>query len=194
MPAPRTAPRREQLLEAAAALFAERGFHAVGIDDIGAAAGISGPGVYRHFPSKQALLAALCDRALTTMLEGARGISASSGDPRVSLEALVDLHVTFAVDERALLGVWVRALPALSEDVRRSLRRRMREYEQAWHEVLGQLREDLSPSEVAVVTSATLAMLNATSSAPSAVPREARVRLLRTMALGALLSRAGRSG
>ena len=66
-------PRREQLLEAAAALFAERGYHAVGIDDIGAAAGISGPGVYRHFPSKQALLAALCDRALTRMLDGRAG-------------------------------------------------------------------------------------------------------------------------
>ena len=55
-------PRREQLLQCAADLFSARGYHAVGIDDIGAAAGISGPGVYRHFPGKQALLAALCDR------------------------------------------------------------------------------------------------------------------------------------
>ena len=112
-----TVPRREQLLEAAAALFAERGYHAVGIDDIGAAAGISGPGVYRHFPGKQALLAALCERALTRMLDGAQGISAAHGDPRASLEALVELHVAFAVDERALIGVWGRELPALSDDL-----------------------------------------------------------------------------
>ena len=77
-----TVPRREQLLEAAAVLFAERGYHAVGIDDIGAAAGISGPGVYRHFAGKQALLAALCERALHRMLGGAQGISAAHGDPR----------------------------------------------------------------------------------------------------------------
>ena len=170
-------------------LFAERGFHAAGIDDIGAAAGISGPGVYRHFRSKQALLAALCDRALTRLLDGARGISAGSGDPRASLTALVDQHVAFAVDERALLSVWVREMPALSDDVRRSLRRRMREYEQLWQEVLGCLREDLSPAEVAVVTGATLAMLNTPTFSISAVSRDDLVALLRTMALGALLSR-----
>ena len=62
------APRRELLLQAAADLFAARGFHDVGIDDIGTAAGITGPGVYRHFASKQALLESLCDRTMDRML------------------------------------------------------------------------------------------------------------------------------
>jgi AcrR family transcriptional regulator len=189
--APTAVPRREQLLEAAAVLFAERGYHAVGIDDIGAAAGISGPGVYRHFPGKQALLAALCERALSRMLDGAQGISAASDDPRASLEALVDLHVAFAVDERALIAVWGRELPALSEDVRRSLRRRMRAYEQPWQEVLRSLRDDLEPAEVAVVTGATLAMLNATALSTTEVPRERLAGLLRTMAVAALLAPRG---
>jgi AcrR family transcriptional regulator len=182
-------PRREQLLEAAAQLFADRGFHAVGIDDIGAAAGISGPGVYRHFRSKAALLEALCDRAMTRMLEGARGIPAAHEDPHAALEALVDLHVAFAVEERALIGVWVREARALSDDVRRSLRRRMRAYEQPWHAVLGRLREDLDAAEVAVVTGATLAMLNGTAFTAPAVEEERLEVLLRRMALAALLSR-----
>ena len=181
-------PRREQLLEAAAVLFAERGYSAVGIDDIGAAAGISGPGVYRHFPSKQALLAALCDRALDRMLDGAQGISTASGEPLDSLRALVDLHVAFAVDERALIAVWGRELPALSDDVRRALRRRMRAYEQPWQEVLACLRADLEPAEVAVVTGATLAMLNATALSTTGVCPERLAGLLRTMALAALLA------
>lgn len=184
-----TLPRREQLLEAAATLFAERGFHAVGIDDIGAAAGISGPGVYRHFASKQALLESLCDRAMTRMLQGARSISASGRDARASLEALVDLHVLFAVEERALIGVWVREMGALSDDVRRSLRRRMRAYEQPWQQVLGQLRDDLDPAEVAVVTGATLAMLNATAFTTSPLPPDRLAALLRRTALVALLAR-----
>ena len=188
MSAPPVVHRREQLLEAAAVLFAERGYHAVGIDDIGAAAGISGPGVYRHFASKQSLLAALCDRALSRMLAGAQGISAASADPRARLEALVDLHVAFAVDERALIGVWGRELPALSDDLRRSLRRRMRAYEQPWQEVLACLRGDLAPEEVAVVTGATLAMLNATAVSTTGVSRERLCALLRTMALAALLA------
>jgi AcrR family transcriptional regulator len=182
-------PRREQLLEAAAHLFADRGFHAVGIDDIGAAAGISGPGVYRHFRSKAALLEALCDRAMTRMLEGARGIPAAHEDPHAALEALVDLHVAFAVEQRALIGVWVREARALSDDVRRSLRKRMRAYEQPWHLVLGRLREDLDADEVAVVTGATLNMLNGTAFTAVTVDALRLEVLLRRMALSALLSR-----
>lgn len=183
-------PRRELLLEAAAHLFAERGFHAVGIDDIGAAAGISGPGVYRHFSSKGALLEALCDRAMSRMLEGARGIPGVHGDdPQAALEALVDLHVAFAVAERSLIGVWVREARALSDDVRRSLRRRMREYEQPWQDVLGRLRDDLDPAEVAVVVGSTLAMLNGTAFTSPSVGATRLEVLLRQMALAALLTR-----
>lgn len=189
MPSTPTVPRRDQLLHAAAALFAERGFHDVGIDDIGAAAGISGPGVYRHFASKQALLESLCDTAMTRMLEGARSISSAHDDPHAQLEALVDLHVLFAVEERALISVWVREMRALSDDVRRSLRRRMRAYEQPWLAVLRQLRDDLDAAEVAVVTGSTLAMLNATAFTTPAVPPEQLARLLKRMALSALLSR-----
>jgi AcrR family transcriptional regulator len=153
-------PRRELLLQSAADLFSVHGYHAVGIDDIGAAAGISGPGVYRHFASKQALLEALCDRALSSMLEGAREIPAAHPDPGRALEALVDLHVDFAVARRALLGVWLREQRALPDDVRRSLRRRLRAYEQPWREVLGRLRDDLPAEEIAVAVTATLSMLN----------------------------------
>ncbi|HEU0101337.1 MAG TPA: TetR/AcrR family transcriptional regulator [Mycobacteriales bacterium] len=176
-----SAPRRERLLDAAAALFASRGYHAVGIDDIGAAAGITGPGVYRHFAGKQALLEHLCDRAMTQLLEGAQG-QALAG----SLDALVDLHVAFAVDRHTLLGVWVREQRALSDDVRRSLRGRQRAYEQVWREVLRRRRPDLLPDEAQVVVSCTLALLNSTARVDTDMPRERLADLLRTMAHAAL--------
>ena len=182
-------PRREQLLLAAADLFSAKGYHAVGIDDIGSAVGISGPGVYRHFPSKQAILEALCDRAMTTMLQGAQGIPAAHAAPGPALEALVDLHVDFAVDRRALLGVWSREQRALSDDVRRSLRGQLRAYEQPWREVLAQLRDDLDTDEVSVAVTATLAMLNAAAIVHLDVAPDRLGRLLRRMALSALLSR-----
>ena len=183
-----TAPsRRELLLEAATELFAAQGYHAVGIDHIGTAAGISGPGVYRHFASKQALLEALCDRAMTRMLANAQHIPAEHPDPSEALSALLDLHVRFAVDERALLGVWLREQRALSDDVRRSLRRRQRAYEEPWRDVLSGLREDLSPDEVAVAVSAVLAMLNSVALTSAHLPAEAMAALLRRMAVAALL-------
>lgn len=48
--------RREQILATAAELFAHRGFNGVSINDIGAAVGISGPALYRHFASKDDLV------------------------------------------------------------------------------------------------------------------------------------------
>jgi AcrR family transcriptional regulator len=180
------APRRERLLAAAAALFAERGFHDVGIDDIGSAAGISGPGVYRHFPSKAALLEALCDRAMDRMLEGARRLREQHDDPASALHALVGLHADFAARSGPLLGVWLREQRALSDDARRSLRRRQRAYEQIWREVAAPLRPDLAQGELAVVVGAALTLLNATAVLDAPVPAE-RVRdLLQAAALAAL--------
>lgn len=182
-------PRRELLLEAAAQLFADRGFHDVGIDDIGAAAGISGPGVYRHFAGKQALLEVLCDRAMTRMLDGARGIPTSHAEPSAALGALVDLHVEFAVQERAVIAVWARETRALSDDVRRSLRRRMKAYEDVWAAALAPLRDELSAAEVRGVAVLALTLLNGSAVSSLEVTPEVRARLLRRMTLAALLSR-----
>lgn len=180
-------PRRQQLLDAAAVLFAERGFHDVGMDDIGAAAGISGPGVYRHFAGKQALLEALVDSAMSQMLAGARRERAEHPDPERALHALVELHAHFAVEQRALIGVWVRETRALSDRVRHTLRQQMRAYEQPWQQVLTELRPDLSAAEVATIVSTTLGMLNGTAIATTPVlDAERRRGLLRKMALAAL--------
>lgn len=176
-----TAPRRELLLEAAADLFAARGYHEVGIDDIGAAAGITGPGVYRHFPSKQALLAELCDRTMDRMLGLARAAQ--------SLAALVELHVTFAVEERALLSVWVRERRALDDEARHSLRERQRTYEQVWRDALVPLRPELSRHEVSLTVGAVLAMLNASSLIDNPLSADERAAVLCRLAHSGLHAR-----
>lgn len=188
------APRRERLLQAAASLFAERGYHAVGIDDIGAAAGITGPGVYRHFPSKRALLEALCDRAMTRMLDGARRLREEHQDPQSAVAALVDLHAQFAAGSRALIGVWLREQRALSDDVRRSLRRRQRQYELVWRAAAAPLRPDLDDAEVAALVSAVLALLNAAALTDAALPTDRLRELLQQAALAALRSPAPAGG
>jgi hypothetical protein len=183
-----TRPPPEQLLEAAAVLFAERGYHAVGIDDIGAAPASADPASTATSPASRRCSPRSASGRSTRMLDGAQGISAAHGDPRPRSRRSVDLHVAFAVDERRSSAVWGRELPALSDDVRRSLRRRMRAYEQPWQEVLACLRDDLDPAEVGVVTGATLAMLNATAQGTAGVPRDRLTALLRTTALAALLA------
>src|SRR6201995_3070791 len=70
----RKSDRRLQLLAAAERLFAERGFLAVRLEDIGAAAGVSGPAIYRHFPNKESLLVELLVGISTRLLAGARDV------------------------------------------------------------------------------------------------------------------------
>jgi len=53
--------RRRQLLDVACGVFAERGFHATSMDDVAAAAGVTKPVLYQHFPSKRALFVELLD-------------------------------------------------------------------------------------------------------------------------------------
>lgn len=61
-----------QLIAAAERLIAEHGYLAVRLEDIGAAAGVSGPAIYRHFPNKEALLVELLVGISTRLLAGAR--------------------------------------------------------------------------------------------------------------------------
>ena len=63
------AERRRQILAAARALFAERGFHATTTRDLAAAADINDALIYRYFPDKQAILAALIDEAIAVFQE-----------------------------------------------------------------------------------------------------------------------------
>src|SRR5947208_12886119 len=108
--------RREEILRAAARLFAERGSRAVGVDDVGAAVGVTGPAIYRHFASKDAMLAEMLVRISERLLAGGTECVAAAGaDPRAQLRALVEFQVEFALDNPALITVQDRDLGALSE-------------------------------------------------------------------------------
>ena len=69
------ADRQSALLQEAARLFAERGFTGVSLEDLGAAVGVSGPAVYRHFANKQALLGAILLRVSERLRDGGRRVT-----------------------------------------------------------------------------------------------------------------------
>ena len=73
------AERYDALLQEAARLFAARGFDGVSLEDLGAAVGITGPAVYRHFSNKRALLGAVLRRASERLLTGGRRVTAVGG-------------------------------------------------------------------------------------------------------------------
>ncbi|HEV3363801.1 MAG TPA: TetR/AcrR family transcriptional regulator [Acidimicrobiia bacterium] len=177
-PPPISAGRREAILAAALELFRQRGFHAVGIDEIGTSAGISGPGVYRHFPSKSSLLVALFDSLSERMLVAAEEIEKADHPPDEALQRLVDFHVGTAVADRALLAVWLRDAQSLPRADEQRIRARQGEYVAVWVATLALLRPDLGPAEAQTTVHAALGAVNSIALHDPALPPEALEELL----------------
>ncbi len=178
--------RRDAILAAALELFRLRGFHAVGIDDIGQAAGITGPGVYRHFPSKDSVLVALFDHIGEQMLSGAQKIGTESTTPEQVLANLVDLHVTIAVAERSPLSVWVQDRRSLPDEAQERIRRRQREYMGEWVRALAGLRPELSEAELETIAFGAVSTINSVAFHDTGLDRGPLGPLLRNMALAVL--------
>ena len=182
----RGALRREEILAAAAALFARRGFHGVTIDDIGSAAGISGPGIYRHFPGKEAVLAemllGISQRLLT---EGSRRAVAAT-DAAAALDALLDWHVIFALSQPDLITVQARELANVPEHARRQIRRLQRLYVEEWGTVMSELSPLVPPARLRTAVHAMFGLLNSTPHSASELPAETMSELMHTMDRGAI--------
>lgn len=181
--------RRLQLLSAAERLFAERGFLAVRLEDIGAAAGVSGPAIYRHFPNKESLLVELLVGISTRLLAGARQVRTRSADAAVALDGLIDFHLDFALTEPDLIRIQDRDLAHLPDAAKRQVRRAQRQYVEIWVTVLTRLDPDLAEDDARVMAHAAFGLLNSTPySVRPAVPKTHSRAVLRRMTLAALTS------
>jgi len=181
--------RRAEILERAAVLFAQRGFLGVSIDDIGAAAGITGPGIYRHFVGKEALLGEILISISERLLEGA---SARSSIPGASaeLDALLDFHIDFALSHPELITVQDRDFYNLSSQDARRVRRLQRQYVELWVDAVRRTVDDIDDAAARAATQAVFGLLNSTphSANSEALGRNEMAALLHRMARSALAS------
>jgi AcrR family transcriptional regulator len=179
--------RREEILEIAVRLFAARGYHGVSMDDIGTAAGVTGPALYHHFAGKEAMLAAALIPVSEGLRDGGRGrVATHPDDPAAALTALVDFHVEFALANPAVIALHLHELDRLPEEPRREIRRLQRQYVEEWVQVLTGLRDGLSAAEARVLAHAAFGLMNSTPFLGGEVDRDRRAVLLRAAALAAL--------
>lgn len=182
------ADRRRQLLRAGAALIAERGFSGVRLEDLGAAVGISGPAVYRHFPNKESLLVELMVGISDRLLRGGHAVVVGASTPGAALSGLIDFHLDFALGEPELIRIHDRDLSGLPADALHRVRQTQRTYVELWVTVLGAVRPGLAEDDARVQAHAVFGLLNSTPySAAAARPGQVR-EILRRMALAATLS------
>jgi AcrR family transcriptional regulator len=177
--------RREQILAAAAELFARHGFHGVGIDEIGAAVGVSGPALYRHFRSKDAMLGEMLTSISDVLLAGGLERRDRTEDPAKLLGELVAFHVDFALDNPALITVQERNLGNLTEPDRRRVRASQRRYVEVWVQAIRDTTPALEEPSARAAAHAVFGLINSTPHSRF-LGREGMATMLRDMALGAL--------
>jgi AcrR family transcriptional regulator len=182
--------RREQILAAASELFARHGFHGVGIDEIGAAVGVSGPALYRHFRSKDAMLGEMLTSISEVLLTGGLERRDRTEDPAKLLGELVAFHVDFALDNPALITVQERNLGNLTEPDRRRVRALQRRYVEVWVQAIRDTMPDLGEPAARAAAHAVFGLINSTPHSRH-LGRDGMATMLRDMALGALANTAG---
>lgn len=179
--------RREVILESAADLFSRQGYPATGIDEIGEASGITGPGVYRHFAGKNEVLGEVVRRVVDGVVAGVADVVEQGEDDWAVLEGLVENMVRAVLADRTGWSVVVREQRHLDPGAARTFARAHRLHIEEWAHALAGARPDLTDTEVRVMVHG---LLGAT--APFAVrydaglDEERTVALLRTTAMAIL--------
>ena len=185
--------RREQILATAAELFAARGFHGVSVVDLGAACGISGPALYRHFTSKDAMLAEMLVSISEELLTVGRERVADSDGPHEAIRSLVSWHIDFALNNRALIVVQDRDWASLPDTARSEVRSLQRKYVELWVEQLRLIHRGLSAKRARAMAHATFGLINSTPHSAMLPSQEMRT-MLEQMALAALGFPTGSAG
>lgn len=152
--------RRDEILDAAAALFALRGYAGVGVDDIGAAVGITGPSVYRHFSSKLAILVGIGRRSATRLEAGAMAAHAATADPAKLLALLVDSYVSTISSSPDLSVGFNNSTVMAGQDGAADLLDVQRHYVARWVELTMRTHPDLTRSQATVAVHAALSIVN----------------------------------
>ncbi len=178
-------PRRQQILDIAADLFASRGFHGVSVAELGAACGVSGPALYKHFQSKDAMLAEMLVTISETLLAEGRSRVAAADGPREALEALVEWHIEFALEHQALIVVQDRDWSSLPDEARERVRALQRAYVDEWAAQIRRHDATLSPEASRTRAHVLFGLLNSTPHS-GRLPDPQMHDVLRDMAHGAL--------
>jgi AcrR family transcriptional regulator len=151
--------RYETLLAAGARLFRARGYPAVSTSEIGKGAGIAGPGLYRSFSSKQAILDALIRRLDEWWsLECIRAMRANS-EAAQRLRSLVQGHVRISLDAPDLVAVSVTELSHASGEVRDGYLRNQSDREAVWIEQITKLVPATTAAEGRLLVAAAISFI-----------------------------------
>ncbi|TQF68807.1 TetR/AcrR family transcriptional regulator [Rhodococcus spelaei] len=153
--------RKSQIALVAAQAFSERGYHAVGVDEIAAALGISGPALYRHFPNKYALLVQASMSTVGSLRTAAEGAVDATEDaaPDERLDAILRGLITTTVENRRTGGLYRWEGRYLQPADRDRMRGDFAELNRLITVPLRELRADLDQSDAQILAASALSVI-----------------------------------
>jgi AcrR family transcriptional regulator len=155
--------RRGEIQRAAIQLFHKKGFAETSMDDIGAAIGMAGPSIYRHFASKAEILESALRPMEDQYFEDFEQAYARYTDPQRRLEELVEVYVHWLADDPVLTAVTMQARQLVSEEQRRELDRVDRRLLTRWVDAVCDARPDLDRAEARLLTRGALQLVLTTA-------------------------------
>ena len=130
--------RKVEILRAAAQLFHEKGFHATSMNDISKAVNLTKPGLYHYVASKEDLLYAIMDHAMSRLQEGVIAPAISQSDPYQCLDSIIENHAVLVMEDR-ILTILTDEMAGLNPEHYAFLIQRKQEYFQLLRGTLEQL-------------------------------------------------------
>lgn len=132
------ADRRDQIIKVAASLFADRGYHATGFEEIAQRLDVTRPSLYYHVDSKGAVLQEICDKAMEAMLHRVKTISESDVPPVDKLRNLLKEQLTFTATNKDLCTVLFDDSGMLDKKAQKKLREQKKSGEQFVQNIIRQ--------------------------------------------------------
>ena len=163
--------RADEIVDAAASVFAERGFHGTSTQAIADVLGMRQASLYYYFASKEAALQLVCEKGVDGFLENAEAILATDVSPTEKLTRLIASHLAPNETKRDYVKVFINERRYLPKSARRRIGKSSRQIEACFAEVIragiadGSMRVDV---DVRLAVLAILGMCNSVINWPAA--------------------------
>jgi TetR/AcrR family transcriptional regulator, cholesterol catabolism regulator len=157
--------RQQDVVVAAARLFAQRGYDQTSVPDLARELGLATGSLYHYFGSKEQLLIEICDQLMDPLLERARDLTTQDAPPEQRLRDLVRLWVAHVVDHRDHMLVFQQQRHAIQHGAQwRSVRASRKAFEDLVADVLAELHSPADPPQKRrLLIAALLGMVNHTA-------------------------------
>ena len=153
---------RENILQAAALIFQQKGYHATSMQDIADAVELKKGSLYHYVDSKQDILFALLNEALELILERLQYVAEQDISPEQKIRQATRAYFSFLAENPSLSSVLLLEYRSLEEDYKKLHIPRRDQVDQFWREFIagGTTRGDFHDSEPGLVSKALLGVLN----------------------------------